>query len=65
MGELKSFLGIEVAYSTKGFFSHRKLVVDLLKEADKLCCKNGDTSMVESHYLGTYADQVLVDKGRY
>ena len=40
LGQLKYFLGIELAYSTKGLFiSQRKYVLDLLKETGKLGAK--------------------------
>ncbi|CAN6586683.1 unnamed protein product [Malus baccata var. baccata] len=66
LGDLKYFLGVEVARSSKGIFlSQRKYVLDLLKETGMLGCKPVDTSIVEKHYLGIYPDQEPVDKGRY
>ncbi|CAN6568096.1 unnamed protein product [Malus baccata var. baccata] len=66
LGDLKYFLGVEVARSSRGIFlSQRKYVLDLLKETGMLGCKPVDTPIVEKHYLGIYPDQELVDKGRY
>ncbi|XP_017189749.2 uncharacterized mitochondrial protein AtMg00810-like [Malus domestica] len=66
LGDLKYFLGVEVARSSRGIFlSQRKYVLDLLKETGMLGCKPVDTPIVEKHYLGIYPDQEPVDKGRY
>ncbi|CAN6710086.1 unnamed protein product [Malus baccata var. baccata] len=66
LGDLKYFLGVEVASSSRGIFlSQRKYVLDLLKETWMLGCKPVDTPIVEKHYLGIYPDQEPVDKGRY
>ncbi|KAM1420476.1 hypothetical protein ACFX2I_002841 [Malus domestica] len=66
LGDLKYFLGMEVARSSRGIFlSQRKYVLDLLKETGMLGCKPVDTPIVEKHYLGIYPDQEPVDKGRY
>ena len=47
------------------FLSQRKYVLDLLSEVGMLECKPTDTSIVQNHQLGIYADQVPTDKGRY
>ncbi|CAN6725236.1 unnamed protein product [Malus baccata var. baccata] len=66
LGDLKYFLGVEVARSSKGIFlSQRKYVIDLLKETYMLGCKPVDAPTMEKHHLGIYSDQELVDKGRY
>ena len=66
LGDLKYFLGVEVARSSRGIFlSQRKYVLDLLKETGMLGCKPVDTPIVEKHYLGIYPDQEPVDRGRY
>ena len=66
LGGLKYFLGIEVSRSKQGIFlSQRKDVLDLLSEVGMLECKPTDTSIVQKHQLGIYADQVPTDKGRY
>ncbi|CAN6677022.1 unnamed protein product [Malus baccata var. baccata] len=49
LGDLKYFLGVEVARSSRGM----------------LGCKPVDTPIVEKHHLGIYSDQEPVDKGRY
>ena len=44
LGNLKYFLGIEIAHSSKGLFlSQRKYTLDLLKETGKLGCKPAQT----------------------
>ncbi|CAN6681761.1 unnamed protein product [Malus baccata var. baccata] len=66
LGELKYFLGVEVARSSRCIFlSQRKYVLDLLKETGMLGCKPVDTPIVEKHYLGIYPNQEPFDKGRY
>ncbi|KAL6311472.1 hypothetical protein AAG906_012053 [Vitis piasezkii] len=52
LGELKYFLGIEVSRSKKGMFlSHRKYVLDLLKETGKIEAKPCTTPMVPNVQL--------------
>ncbi|XP_021804165.1 uncharacterized protein LOC110748497, partial [Prunus avium] len=66
LGELKYFLGIEVARSQKGIFlSQRKYVLDLLTDIGMLDCKPVDTPIVQNHYLGEHPDQVPTNKERY
>ncbi|KAB2635595.1 reticuline oxidase-like protein [Pyrus ussuriensis x Pyrus communis] len=66
LGDLKYFLGVEVARSSKGIFlSQRKYVLDLLKETGMLGCKPVDTPIVEKHHLCVDPNQKSVDKGRY
>ncbi|KAM2392165.1 hypothetical protein ACFX1X_035690 [Malus domestica] len=66
LGDLKYFLGVEVARSSKGIFlSQRKYVLDLLKETGMLGCKPVDTPIVEKHHLCLDPNQESVDKGRY
>ncbi|KAB2628036.1 hypothetical protein D8674_032831 [Pyrus ussuriensis x Pyrus communis] len=66
LGDLKYFLGVEVARSSKGIFlSQRKYVLDLLKETGMLGCKPVDTPIVEKHHLCLDPNQKSVDKGRY
>jgi hypothetical protein len=66
LGELKYFLGIEVARSRNGIFiSQRKYVLDLLKETGMLGCKPIDTPIDQNHRLGVSDDDALVEKGRY
>ncbi|KAM2136099.1 hypothetical protein ACFX1R_005897 [Malus domestica] len=65
-GELKYFLGIEVARSKHGIFlSQRKYVLDLLAETCMLDCKPVDTSIEQNHRLGLFPDQVPTNKERY
>ncbi|XP_048435486.1 uncharacterized mitochondrial protein AtMg00810-like [Pyrus x bretschneideri] len=66
LGDLKYFLGVEVARSSKGIFlSQRKYVLDLLKENGMLGCKPVETPIVKKHHLCLNPSQKLVDKGRY
>ncbi|KAJ9556963.1 hypothetical protein OSB04_011577 [Centaurea solstitialis] len=66
LGDLKYFLGMEVARSRKGIFlSQRKYVLDLLKETGMLGCKPADTPMDPYNKIGSKQDNTPVDKGRY
>ncbi|CAL2255207.1 unnamed protein product [Prunus armeniaca] len=66
LGDLKYFLGIEVARSKHGIFlSERKYILDLLAETGMLDCKPIDTHSEQNHKLGLYPDQVPTDKERY
>ncbi|XP_068344082.1 uncharacterized mitochondrial protein AtMg00810-like [Pyrus communis] len=65
-GELKYFLGIEVAQSKHDIFlSQRKYVLDLLDETDMLDCKLVDTPIEQNHSLGLFPDQVPTHKEWY
>ncbi|CAN1158567.1 Retrovirus-related Pol polyprotein from transposon TNT 1-94 [Linum perenne] len=65
LGEMKYFLGMEVARSCKGLIiSQRKYVLDLLHETGMLGCKPADTPMQPNIQFSR--EQVkLTDKGRY
>ena len=53
LGQLKYFLGIEVARSKNGvLLSQRKYVLDLLTETGMLDCKSVETPMEMNHKLG-------------
>ncbi|CAL9022545.1 unnamed protein product, partial [Prunus brigantina] len=66
LGDLKYFLGIEVARSKHGIFlSQRKYILDLLAETGMLDCKPIDTPSEQNHKLGLYPDQIPTDKERY
>ncbi|PRQ26842.1 putative RNA-directed DNA polymerase [Rosa chinensis] len=66
LGQLKYFLGIEVARSKKGIsLSQRKYVLDLLAETGMLDCNPIETPIEMNHNLAIYPDQVSTDKGRY
>ncbi|WVZ54600.1 hypothetical protein U9M48_005372, partial [Paspalum notatum var. saurae] len=52
LGQLKYFLGIEIARSTKGIFlSQRKYVLDLLSETGMLGCRPAPTPIDPNHKL--------------
>ena len=66
LGELRYFLGIEVARSRLGIsLSQKKYVLDLLSETGMLACKPAETPIEMNHRLGEYLDQIPTDKGRY
>ncbi|PRQ37607.1 putative RNA-directed DNA polymerase [Rosa chinensis] len=66
LGQLKYFLGIEVARSKKGIsLSQRKYVLDLLTETGMLDCSPIETPIEMNHRLAIYPDQIPTDKGRY
>ncbi|RVW40082.1 Retrovirus-related Pol polyprotein from transposon RE1 [Vitis vinifera] len=66
LGNLKYFLGMEVARSRKGIVvSQRKYILDLLKETGMLGCKPIDTPMDSQKKLGIEKESTLVDRGRY
>jgi hypothetical protein len=58
LGELRYFLGIEVARSKQGIsLSQKKYVSDLLCETGMLACKPAETPIEMNHRLGEYLDQ--------
>ncbi|GJZ66365.1 putative RNA-directed DNA polymerase [Tanacetum coccineum] len=66
LGQLKYFLGIEVARSIQVFsMSQRKYTLDLLAETGMLDCKPVDTPIEANHQLGMFPNQSPCDKGRY
>ncbi|KAL9434213.1 hypothetical protein AB3S75_015674 [Citrus x aurantiifolia] len=66
LGQLKYFLGMEVARSKKGIVvSQRKYILDLLKETGMSGCKPSDTPIEANSKLGEVKNGVPVDKGRY
>ena len=66
LGNLKYFLGMEIARSKMGIaISQHKYVLDLLKQTMMLGCKPIDTPMDYTTKLGTIKGSALMDKGRY
>jgi len=66
LGQLKYFLGIEVARSKHGIFlSLRKYMLDLLTETRMLACKPAETPIKMNHKLGIFLDQTPIDIGHY
>ncbi|XP_020419495.1 uncharacterized protein LOC109949168 [Prunus persica] len=66
LGDLKYFLGIEVARSKIGIFlSQRKYVMDLLIETRMLGCKPADTPIEMNHKLCEDMDQEPTNKEQY
>jgi hypothetical protein len=65
LGQLKYFLGIEIARSPKGIFlSQRKYVLDLLSETHMLGCRSASTPIDQNHKLSTESGDP-VNKERY
>ncbi|KAA0057585.1 Beta-galactosidase [Cucumis melo var. makuwa] len=66
LGNLKYFLGMEVARSKEGIsVSQRKYTLDLLTETSMLGCRPADTPIEFNCKLGNSDDQVPVDKEQY
>ncbi|XP_020417932.1 uncharacterized protein LOC109948654 [Prunus persica] len=66
LGDLKYFLGIEVAMSKTGIFlSQRKYVMVLLSEIGMLGCKPADTPIEMNHKLCEDMDQESTNKEQY
>ena len=66
LGNLKYFLGMEIARSKKGIaVSQRKYVLDLLNETRMLGCKPAETPMDSTVKLEESDGSPPVDKGRY
>ena len=66
LGNLKYFLGMEIARSKKGItVSQRKYVLDLLNEIGMLGCKPAETPMDSTVKLEESDGSPPVDKGRY
>ncbi|BBG94842.1 HXXXD-type acyl-transferase family protein [Prunus dulcis] len=66
LGDLKYFLGIEVATSTTGIFlSQKKYILDLLTETGMLGCKPVDTPIEMNHKLCEDMDQEPTNKEQY
>ena len=66
LGNLKYFLGIEVARSALGIsLCQRKYVIDLLTETGMLDCKPAETPIEVNHALSIHGDQVPTDKDKY
>ncbi|XP_024172378.1 uncharacterized mitochondrial protein AtMg00810-like [Rosa chinensis] len=61
LGDLRYFLGIEVARGSSSIFlRQRKYVLDLLSETGMLDCRPADTLIEQNHRLAEYPDQVPV-----
>ena len=66
LGNLKYFLGIEVARSKQGIsMCQRKYVLDLLTETSMLNCRPVDTPIEMNHGLVIHPNQVPTNKERY
>ncbi|KAH9762305.1 protein kinase domain-containing protein [Citrus sinensis] len=66
LGQLRYFLGMEIARSKKGIVvSQRKYTLDLLKETSMSGCKPADTPIEANVKLEEVKGGVHVDAGRY
>ena len=66
LGEMKYFLGMEVARSSKGLsISQRKYILDLLEETGMTGCKPADTPMQSNMKFSVEENGEKADKGRY
>ena len=66
LGNLKYFLGIEVARSKHSIFlCQRKYTIDLLSEIGLLGIKPIDTSIEHNHKLFQCSNSTNIDKRRY
>ncbi|KAL7611051.1 hypothetical protein Lser_V15G12648 [Lactuca serriola] len=66
LGQLKYFLGMEIARSRKGIsVSQRKYTLDLLEETGLLGCKPTIIRMEPGIKFQTVSEDEQVDKGRY
>ena len=66
LGEMKYFLGMEVARSGAGIsISQRKYVLDLLDETGMAGCKPADTPMQQNLQFSKETSKRQTDKGRY
>ncbi|CAH9105932.1 unnamed protein product, partial [Cuscuta epithymum] len=66
LGNLKYFLGMEVARSQKGIMiCQRKYVLDLLKETGLLGCKPVSTPIDPNQKFGRTGKEEVVDKTKY
>ncbi|XP_019052041.1 PREDICTED: uncharacterized protein LOC109114197 [Nelumbo nucifera] len=66
LGNLKYFLGIEVAWSTIGLFLNQcKFALDILKETGLTGCKPVDTPIEQNHRLGYANGSFHSDPNQY
>ncbi|KAL6203666.1 hypothetical protein ACLB2K_027366 [Fragaria x ananassa] len=67
LGNLKYFLGIEVARNKDCIILSQRntYVLDLLAKTGMLDCTPVDTLIIQNHRIIEYPDQVLTDKSRY
>ena len=66
LGQLKYFLGIEVAYSKDGIaLSQHKYILDLLQETEQLGCKPTTTPLDVNVKIGKGEDGAVVDNVFY
>ena len=66
LGNLRYFLGIEVARSKRGIYvTQRKYILNLLNETGMLWCKPVGTPINQNHQLDFMTEGIPVDKGRY
>ena len=66
LGNLKCFLGLEVARSDNGIsLCQRKYALEVLKDASMIGCKPSKVPMVQNLKLSKYHREMLPDPGVY
>ena len=66
LGQLKYFLGMEIARSQEGIFiNQRKYILDLLNETGMLCYKPADTPVDLNIKLKPAEKGEIVDRERF
>lgn len=66
LGDLKYFLGIEVAWNETGFYlCQRKYAIDIISETGLLAAKPADFPLEQNHHLAISTSPLLTDPKPY